>query len=127
MKNPRITPRDRGLLKGAVRRVFSRSELRQKVVEKALIKHEDLSRPRVKRWGKCAECKQPTPKSYLVVDHIDPVVELNRSFEDMSFDELIDRMWCSIDNLQALCDNCHKVKTKAEQKLRRQFKKGKSK
>lgn len=127
MNNPRITPRDRGLLKGAVRRVFSRSELRKQIIDAALTDYIDSSRPRVKKWGRCAICNQLTPKSYLVVDHKYPVVALESSFGDMSFDELIDRMWCSSDNLQALCESCHAAKTKAENKLRRQFKKEKRK
>jgi len=77
--------------------------------------------------GRCNICETATPKSYLVVDHKDPVVALESSFEDMSFDELIDRMWCSSDNLQAVCEDCHKKKSKEENKLRRQFKKEKKK
>lgn len=124
MKNPRVTPKDRGLIKAAIRRAFSRSDLRRQVLEESILpNHVDLSRPRVKKWGKCAECKIPTPKSYLVIDHINPVIPVDESFEDMSLDEVVDRMWCWASNLQALCNECHLTKTKKENKIRRDNKK----
>lgn len=123
--NPRLTAKDRGLIKGAMRRAFSRSELRRQVIIDSIIEHTDITRPRVKRWGKCAECGTPTPVSYLVVDHKLPVVPIEVSMEDMSFDDLVDSMWCAKSNLQALDETCHKTKTKSENKLRREFKKNK--
>jgi hypothetical protein len=48
MNNPRVTSKERGLLKGAIRRVFSRSDLRRKVIELSRIDHTDSTRPRVK-------------------------------------------------------------------------------
>lgn len=123
--NSRITARERGLIKGAIRRAFSRSDLRKTVIEACIVPHIDSSRPRVKSWGLCAECNKPTPKSYLVVDHKEPVIPLNRSFEDMSLDEVVDRMWCPISNLQPICEDCHLTKTKQENKVRRANKKEK--
>lgn len=123
LKNPRLTVKERNLLKGAIRRVFARSELRRQVINSCLIDHEDNSRPRVKKWGICAVCKVPTPKSYLVVDHINPVVPIDTSFEEMSLDTLVNNMWCDIINLQPICDTCHIVKSSAENKARRERKK----
>ena len=74
--NSRITKKERGLIKGALRRVFSRSELRQKIVSASLIDHSDPKRTRVKNWCVCNLCKQPTPKSYVAVDHIVPIISL---------------------------------------------------
>lgn len=123
--NHRITPKERGLLKGALRRVFSRSELRLAVVERSIIKGFKVpSRPKVKTWCKCSGCLTPTPKSYVVVDHIIPVIEIDTLTEDLSWDTIVDRLWCHPENLQALCEECHKVKTKEENRLRREFKKG---
>lgn len=122
--NSRITPKERNLIKGSIRRVFARSELRRQVIDACMIKgHSDSKRQRVKSWGKCNGCGQPTPKSYLIVDHIVPVISTYSSLEEMTWDEVINNMWCNIGNLQALCEECHKVKTKLENKLRREYKK----
>lgn len=121
--NPRITKKEHNLIKGALRRVFSRSELRRQVIEESVIQgYSDPSRPRVKTWCRCAACQQPTPKSYVVADHIMPVVPVTVSFESMSLDEVVDRLWCERANLQPICPDCHKVKTKTENKVRRQNK-----
>lgn len=120
MNNPRITIKERNLLKGAIRRVFSRSDLRRAAIEEAIIEgYFDKTRLRVKKWGKCAGCSYPTPKSYLVVDHIEPIIPLDKSLEEMSWDEVINRIWCNGSNLQALCESCHDVKTKEENRKRR--------
>jgi len=126
MKNPRITTKELGLIKGALRRVFSRSDLRRSIIEAAIIPHTDLSRPRVKSWGLCAVCKKPTPKSYLVVDHILPLVPLDQAFEEMSMDTFLDRLWCDPSNLQPICPEDHLQKSKEENKIRRVLKKEKS-
>lgn len=117
--NARVTPRERGLLKGSIRRIFSRSDLRKAALARVLIEHSDESRPRVKRWGYCQQCGVVTPLYLLTVDHISPVIPTNTSFEEMGLDKTIDNMWCPVDNLQALCDTCHDAKTAIERKERK--------
>jgi 5-methylcytosine-specific restriction endonuclease McrA len=119
MNNPRITKKEHGLLKGALRRVFSRSELRNSVVKASLVEHLDPNRPRVKKWCLCNICRKPEAKSYVVVDHINPVIPVHTSFEAMSLDEVVDRLWCAINNLQVVCSSCHDEKTKQERKDRK--------
>lgn len=123
--NPRITKKERGLIKGALRRVFSRSELRKKILDTADIDHTDSTRPRVKKWSKCPVCLTISPKYLMVVDHIEPVVRIEESFENMSVDTVVDRLWCEQKNLQPICPSCHNIKSKTENKSRREFKKGK--
>lgn len=123
MANPRITVKERGLIKGALRRVFSRSDLRKEALSKSIIYHVDTTRPRVKKWSLCPECKQPTPSYLMQVDHIIPVVALDGRFEDMTLDQLADNLWCVSSNLLAICTPCHKLKSKAEAKIRRLNKK----
>lgn len=127
MHNPRITPKERNLLKGAIRRVFSRSELRRSIVDTCIIKHVNLDRPRVKTWCECTNCHKPTPKSNIQVDHVFPVIPITGSLEEMTWDEVIDRLWCKPDNLDPICIDCHEIKTKLEAKQRREYKKGKKK
>lgn len=123
MKNPRITVKERNLLKGAIRRVFSRSDLRRKIVDLVLVEHSDPTRKRVKNWCKCPACGEFIPKSYMQVDHIIPIIGIDESLEDLSWDTVIDRLWCEEHNLTAICKECHIIKTKAENKERRKLKK----
>ena len=123
IKSSKITPKERGLIKGALRRIFARSDIRQEVINRGRIEHRDALRPRVTKWSFCEECGVITPTYIITVDHVVPVIELHRTMEDMSIDELIDRIWCGIDNLKGICDSCHTTKTKAENLQRREFRK----
>lgn len=125
MKNPRISPQEHGLIIAAIRRVFSRSDLRRTVVEGKRIDNNDVSRPRVTRWSICEGCQQAVPTYTTEVDHVDPVVPLDRAGADMPYDEIIDRIWCDPNNLAVLCKPCHALKTADEGKIRRANKKGK--
>ena len=120
--NPRISPKERGLLKGAIRRVFSRSDLRRKAMERQIIEHSDPKRPRVKKWAWCAICGEVTPAYTMAVDHIDPIVPVNTALEHMKWDDLIDNTWCDENKLQLLCPMCHNSKTKSENAERRKLK-----
>ena len=120
--NKRITPKERNLLKGAIRRVFSRSELRRRIIEASVVQHSDPKRKRVKTWCICAICGKPEAKSNMQVDHLDPIIPIHLTLEEMSWDTVIDRTWCQENNLQAVDKNCHKLKTKEEQKTRRRRK-----
>lgn len=123
MNNPRMTTKERNLLKGAIRRVFSRSELRRAALAQWQVEYHDPNRPRVKKWTLCPGCQIITPTYLMQVDHIEPIIPLNRRLEDMSWDEVINRAWCEFNNLQPLCKPCHKTKTKEEAKKRRSKKK----
>lgn len=125
----RITKKERALIKGALRRVFSRSELRRQALDKALVKdYHDPSRKRVTRWGRCTECQKLEPAYLLEVDHIEPVQRPGEALEDLSLDTLAEeRLWCDERNLRAICKPCHKLKSASENKERRALKKGKLK
>lgn len=128
MRNPRISKKEQGLLKGAIRRVFGRSDLRRKVIELHIDKsYSDPKRKKVKYWIKCAECGNMEAKSNIQLDHVEPVIPVNRSFEEMTLDEVVDRQWCEEHNLKPMCKPCHYAKTKEENKQRRLFKKEKNK
>lgn len=69
---------------------------------------------------KCAECKEevaPTtvcPETRkriknVFVDHIVPIVDPEVGF--VSWDSVIERMFCDSDNLQLLCKGCHDIKS----------------
>lgn len=123
MNNPRLTKKDKELLKGAIRRVFSRSELHHKIIASAVIQHKDVTRPKVKTWCICPSCQKPDAKSYFVVDHINPVIKIEETAYELEPDTIIDRVWCEENNLQPICQKCHKIKSASENKLRRAYKK----
>lgn len=118
MNNSRMSKKEQGLLKGAMRRVFSRSDLRRLVLDSRDVLHTDPSRPRVKKWSICEVCQKIHPKYTMAVDHVVPLVPLDRSLDEMSWDEVVDRLWCESKNLQVICDSCHDSKTSIERKER---------
>jgi 5-methylcytosine-specific restriction endonuclease McrA len=121
MKNPKDA-KERNLIKGALRRVFSRSNLRREALAKHDISFSDPLRPRVTRWSWCGECGILEPTYKMEVDHKKPVIEVNETMDDLTWDELIGRIWCDIGNLSPVCKDCHKIKTKKENKERREYK-----
>lgn len=127
MNNLKISVKERNLIKGAIRRVFSRSDLRKEALIKSIITYYDESRKRVTKWSRCPICTQPTPTYTMEVDHVIPVVPLDKNLEDMTWDELVNNVWCDAENLVAICKPCHKIKSGQERKLRVQFKKEKLK
>lgn len=75
----------------------------------------------------CNLCKEEYPASEVNVDHIAPVVDPVEGFID--WNTFIERLFCSKDNLQVLCTECHThIKTKGEKEeaalwnsIRKQF------
>lgn len=117
--NPRITKKEQGLIKGSLRRVFSRSEIRLAAIAKvALTGHRDANRPRVTKWSLCPACNKKIPTYKMAVDHILPLIPVDTSLEFMTWDEVVNRLWCVVENLNAICPDCHDKKTALERKAR---------
>ena len=72
----------------------------------------------------CAWCLELFPAKKMTVDHIVPVVPIDGHD---SFDEVIKRLYCEMEGLQALCKSCHKLKTDEENAARRAAKEEKRK
>ena len=72
---------------------------------------------RMAQHYKCAECLQEFPAKGVVVDHIQPVIDPNGSFVD--WNTYIERMFCSVENLQILCSACHDIKSSNEKQQRK--------
>lgn len=73
---------------------------------------------KVGRLYRCVICNNLTDKPKI--DHINPVVALE-GFKD--WDTYINNLFCDETNLQCLCDDCHKLKTKEENLIRKELKK----
>lgn len=66
---------------------------------------------------KCAACANLFKAADVQVDHIDPVVSVEKGFE--GWDVYIERMFCEADGYQVLCKPCHSIKTANERKARK--------
>jgi len=60
----------------------------------------------------CASCQKVYQAKDVQVDHIDPVIDPLHGF--MTYDILIERMFCPESKLQVLCKNCHDKKSAHE-------------
>lgn len=117
--NRNMTKKERALVKGAIRRVFSRSELRRNCIEASVVPgYSEESRPRVKKWSRCPLCNRFIPKYLMDGDHIEPVVPVKSSLDEMTWSQVVNRVWCDVNNLIAICKDCHKLKTSKERKER---------
>jgi|TARA_R100000501_G_C2598786_1_gene96523 hypothetical protein len=53
----------------------------------------------------------------IFVDHIVPVIDPEKGF--VSWDAIVERMFCEADGLQVLCRKCHSLKTKDERAMKK--------
>ena len=124
-------------IRSAIRRTFSRSPLVQEVKKSVRSEHVQLKKDGspAKRKAvryKCAECGRLFMGTEVAVDHIDPVIPLDETFQ--TWDNFIERLFCSADNLQVLCSyrlkdinkhggekSCHHKKTQEERRLRKEL------
>jgi hypothetical protein len=131
------------LIKGGIRRVFRQSIEMRTVLQAARVelppktlKDGSLGKKNQIRY-RCAICEELFSQKDVAVDHIDPVIPLDKTEESMTIDEMAYRIWCDIDNLQVVCSfplkksggkpSCHKIKTDEENFIRKQLKEGKYK
>jgi 5-methylcytosine-specific restriction endonuclease McrA len=127
-KKPRPPATDNQLIKGALRRAFARSMVHDAIISATIVQgYSDPNRKRVKTWCRCPNCGNYEAKSYMQVDHLDPVQPLGVTLEEMDKHELMDRIWCSPTNLMATCKTCHRTKTNAENAERRKIRNAKKK
>ncbi len=107
-----ISPRIKKFLIPILRKSWLRWTARQNVIKAA----------RVERGSyQCNICKQIGFKRQdLEVDHINPVVDIERQFKTL--DEYVTRLFVDEEDLQAICQSCHFIKTSTENKMRNYYK-----
>jgi hypothetical protein len=130
------------LIKGGIRRVFRQSIEMRTVLHSTrielppkILKDGSSGKKNQVRY-KCAICGGLFSQKDVAVDHIDPVIPLNKSEEEMTIDEMAYRIWCDIDNLQVVCNmtlkqnggvpSCHLAKSLEENFIRKRFSEEKS-
>lgn len=67
---------------------------------------------RLAQHYRCNACKQEFTSKDVEVDHIRPVCDVKTGFTN--WDDFINGLFCGKENLQVLCKECHKAKSKQE-------------
>lgn len=107
----------------ALRLIHSRYDpVRKEVLEAAKVieyqeKKDGTVGKRYLTFYKCRECKDLFKKSGVHVDHIKPAGAYPRYPDDLDngyFIKWFKSLFCEAKNLQVLCVDCHKRKTKSE-------------
>jgi 5-methylcytosine-specific restriction endonuclease McrA len=62
----------------------------------------------------CKACGEVFPQKQVQVDHIDPIGHC------VSWDLFIEKLFCESGNLQVVCKECHKKKTKEERESKQE-------
>lgn len=111
---------------GNLKRAFSRSPtvqefLRKQRVEKTWYKKDGTEAKKKHVFYKCAQCNQYFNSNQIQVDHIEPVIPLNIPLRHVSYDVVIKRLFCDDSNLQILCKEHHKQKSKQENAIRKEW------
>lgn len=128
---------ERNRVKGALRQAFRMSPQMWETLQASRVELPPAlkkdgtpgKRPRVRY--KCAMCGDLFMQKYVNVDHIEPVVPLDKTESKMTYDEIGRGIFCKKDNLQVLCKtpmsknkgkpSCHKIKTDEENYIRKQI------
>ena len=104
----------------AIKRCFSRSPTHREVLNAA--KCPDSKGPRGGARYICDSCKEAFGIKDINVDHKEPIIPIGILSRDMSWDVIIQNIFCTVSNLQVLCRTCHTAKSKQENAERKKIK-----
>lgn len=116
--------RMRGFLIGALRQAHRKWGPRQSALKAA--RNGKLLNPKTGRENiasDCAGCGKRFLEKEMELDHINEMVPLEgfkgQTYLDYDWNEVMQRMFCEIDGYQALCHDCHQIKTQAYRAAKR--------
>ena len=104
------TARFNSFIKSALRNASLRWPAKHRVKKAAWIKRG------VYRCAGFGRAAHEVPAKEVTVDHILPIVDPKKGF--VSWDELIERLFCDDKGLQVLCRECHQKKSNSEKRKR---------
>jgi 5-methylcytosine-specific restriction endonuclease McrA len=110
-------PKDFNSIVSALKRAFSRSTVRYEVLMES--KCPRKKGPKGGARYRCISCRDDFDLRGVQVDHIEPVIPVTIKAKDMTWDEIVARLYCEPANLQVLCKKCHKKKSQSENRRRR--------
>lgn len=136
MSHKDLTDEERRAIKGAIRRAFRQSHRMRMVLMAARVelppalKKDGTPGARNRVRFRCAVCGELFPGKWVAVDHIIPVVPLDKNEKDLTPNDLVDRIYCDINNLQVICTtpvkflpkgqkSCHAKKSAEENFVRK--------
>ena len=138
-ENGKWVNQDSRILSG-IRKAYRLSPQMQEALREARVELPPLplksGKPgkRVRVRFKCSSCGELFSGKRVQVDHIEPATPLEKTVGEMSWDEVIDGIFCKVDNLQVLCSipmsknggvpSCHAKKSAKENWIRRKLKSG---
>lgn len=110
---------------------MSESELRSSILQKLRLL-SSWFKPKGKcltlaQW-KCAECWEQFKTKELKADHINPIVPIEgwEKTDDLflwyNWNEWLRNCFAEVEYYQALCKDCHDIKSKEENKRRKEYK-----
>ena len=113
------TARFFGFIRSGIREKFNRYPPKYEALKAAQVTVRDgnyksgpkKGRPKYVKRYRCAACDNLFMQKDVQVDHIVPAGRL-ASFDDLP--AFCERMFCSVDGLQVMCKECHKIKTNKE-------------
>lgn len=107
-------------IKSALRSASQRYPPKYEALNKAFVgKQVNSKTGRIGKHYICNACKGIFPASEVQVDHLETVVPLDGF---VTWDDVIERMFCGVEGLQILCKQCHLIKTKKEKEIREKMK-----
>jgi 5-methylcytosine-specific restriction endonuclease McrA len=110
-------------IKSILRSGSRRWEPKYTTLNKACVGQKiNIKTGRLAKHYKCAGCQQDFPAKEIQIDHIRAIIDPNIGF--ISWDSVVENMFCEADNLQALCLACHKIKSNAEKQIAKERKNG---
>jgi len=65
----------------------------------------------------CAACHELFNSKEIAVDHRSPVVDIIEGYQGLTI--FAERLFCSVENLDCLCKNCHLSKSQIEVQMRK--------
>lgn len=108
----------RSFITSVIRGGFRRFPAKYETLNEAFIgKKINEATGRLANHYLCNKCKQEFPAKQVQVDHIIPAVDPKTGFT--TWDDFINKLYCDKKNLQVLCIDCHKAKSKKERESRK--------